>query len=253
MSVVADRWRAISPCWFQGGLLVSVGLVFGGAVARAQPELDPAAQRLDGLAALVGGLTPGPNVIVILRSDVELRARLALSREGASPALGPVPAGLLEASQQELIGEALIAVEAARLSLSAPSALALAAERTRLLGTGASEAAAEALFRALDVDEREVSGWVARRAVVNGFLQANLEGTIDIAPSELARLFASEPHPFHNLPFDVARERFAAWLTQRRTREAVSRWVQSLAERTPHRVFAGYGASSETSGVSARR
>jgi len=223
-------------------LLVCVLLGWGSGQARAADTGESeGAQRLDGLAALVGGLTPGPQVIAILRSDVELRARLWLAREGSlERALGPLPAALLHASLQELVGEALIAVEAGRLSLSGPSGQALAIERRRMLGSDAAAAPTRALLRVLAVDERELSGWVERRAIVSGFLQANLEGTLDIAPAELERLFGTESHPFQGLSFAEARERFAAWLTQQRTQQAVARWVQSLMQRTPHRIHADY-------------
>jgi hypothetical protein len=222
-------------------LLACVLLGWGSGQARAADTGESeGAQRLDGLAALVGGLTPGPQVIAILRSDVALRARLWLAREGSlERALGQLPAALLHASLQELIGEALIAVEAGRLSLTGPSGQALAIERLRLLGPDVDGAPTRTL-RVLAVDERELSGWVERRAIVSGFLQANLEGTLDIAPAELERLFGTESHPFQGLSFADARERFAVWLTQQRTQQAVARWVQSLMQRTPHRILAEY-------------
>lgn len=221
-----------------GALLMVSGRVgaqeLGEGVARTQ--------RLDGLAALVGGLTPGPQVIAILRSDVALRARVWLSRESSlEQALGPLPEGLLRASLQELVGEALIAVEADRLSLAGPSPEALASERERMLGRGHPGGVTSALLSALAVDERELAAWIERRAIVSGFLQANLEGTLDVAPAELEQLFRTESHPFQQLTFPEARERFAAWLTQQRTQQAVARWVQSLTQRTPHRVLAEYG------------
>src|SRR5690606_3833545 len=39
--------------------------------------------RLDGVAAVVGAEAPGPSTVLLLRSDVELRARLALLRSGS--------------------------------------------------------------------------------------------------------------------------------------------------------------------------
>jgi hypothetical protein len=222
-----------------GALLMGVS---GRAGAQALAQDVAGAQRLDGLAALVGGLTPGPQVIAILRSDVELRARVWLSREGSlERALGPIPVGLMRASLQELLGEGLIAVEADRLSLAGPSPEALASERARMIGRGEAGAAISGLLSALAIDERELGAWIERRAIVSGFLQANLEGTLDIAPAELEQLFRTESHPFQQFTFPEARERFAAWLAQQRTQQAVARWVQSLTQRTPHRVFADYG------------
>jgi hypothetical protein len=234
-----------------GGLLLAGGAL--SSPARADVAVPEGARRLDGIAAVVGGLAPGAQVISIYRSDVELRARLALLHQAAfvpsraeeprvstREALAELPDALLRASLAELVGEALIAVEAARLNLERPSARELAEERARLLGARGDPASVRELLAALGVGERELAEWIARRAVVNGFLQANLEGTLEVSNDELARTFASEPHPFQGHPLDEVRERFSAWLTQQRTQQAVERWVESLAQRTPHRVLVPY-------------
>lgn len=235
MRISRQIWLSVA-----GALLMGVSSRAGAQEIAADVA---GAQRLDGVAALVGGLTPGPRVIAILRSDVELRARVWLSREGSlERALGPLPAGLLRASLQELLGEALIAVEADRLSLAGPTPQALTSARDRMIGKREVGGATFGLLSALAIDDRELAAWIERRAIVSGFLQANLEGTLDIAPAELERLFRTESHPFQSLTFADARERFAAWLTQLRTQQAVARWVQSLTQRTPHRIFADYGS-----------
>lgn len=195
--------------------------------------------RIDGVAAVVGGAAPGPTTIVIWRSDVALRARLALLRSSSlEVALGPVPNAVLSASLSELLGEALIALEARRLNLEAPSEDERAAERERLLTSAGPDA--RSLLRTLGVGERELTTWIERRAIVSAFLAANLEGTLDVSDMELERLFRSEPHPYQGEPFVDARDRFAAWLTRERTESAVRRWVDTLAQRTPHRLFARY-------------
>lgn len=211
------------------------------SAARADVDKPPGAQRLDGVAAVVGGLAPGAQVISIFRSDVELRARMALLREATvGVALGPLSDGLLRASLSELVGEALIAVEAARLNLERPSAGELAQERARLLGARADAVSTRELLTALGVGERELADWIARRAVVSSFLLANLEGTLDLSEGELERLFASEEHPFQDQSLDDARDRFTAWVLQQRMQHAVERWVQSLSQRTAHRVLVVY-------------
>ena len=214
------------------------------APSRAEVAAVENAQRLDGLAAVVGALTPGPRTVVILRSDVELRARLGLLRaSNVARALGPLPEGLLAASLRELVGEALIAVEAARLSFASPLPAALVEERTRLVGTGDAARECVELLAALGVVERELARWVARRAAVRGFLQANLEGTLEVSDAELERSFTSDPHPFAGLALEAVRTRYAAWLAQQRMRTAVEGWVQSLTQRTPHRVLVSYRES----------
>lgn len=221
-----------------GTVLGTGGALALPAVAQPPPEHENAL-RVDGLAAVVGALAPGPGVLTLYRSDVELRARMALLSAGSlAQALGPLPAGLLSASLIELVGEALIAVESSRLSLAPPSEAALADARARLLGARASEA--RELMTALGVSDGELAAWVRRRAVVAGFLQANLEGTLALSPDALERAFTSEPHPFEGQPFEAVRARFAAWLAEQRMQAAVRRWVESLRERTPHRVLASY-------------
>lgn len=222
-------------------LLVLTALTTPSSAARADVGSEPGAQRLDGVAAVIGGLAPGAQVISIFRSDVELRARMALLREASvGVALGPLSDGLLRASLSELVGEALIAVEAARLNLERPSAGELAQERARLLGARADAASTRELLTALGVGERELTEWIARRAVVSAFLLANLEGTLDLSAGELERLFASDDHPFQGQSLDDVRDRFTAWVAQQRMQHAVERWVQSLSQRTPHRVLVVY-------------
>lgn len=206
---------------------------------RVTPQ--PGAQHVDGIAAVVGGLTPGPAVITLLESDVELRARLAILRQSdLRTALGQLPSSVLAASLKELLGEALIAAESARLNMPEPSGAAVADQRALLLGTRLQPSAARALLSALGVNERELAELVERRARVDAFLQANLEGTLDTSEEELAQAFQSEAHPFYDEPFEVARERFERWYAQVKLQRAVARWIATLSQRTLHRVLITY-------------
>jgi hypothetical protein len=196
---------------------------------------------LDGLAALVGGTTPGEGVLVILRSDVELRARLSLLAAGATDVTrAPLAAPLLKATLEELLGEALIAIEAGRLGLAAPTPGELAVARQALVPASASEQAFRELLASLSVSATELDEIARRRAVVGAFLAANLEGMLTPSESELVRAYQSEEHPFRGEPLSAVRERFSAWLAHKRLREAVGRWVLSLKERMPHRVLATF-------------
>lgn len=209
------------------------------AVAVPVAVAEDAPVRLDGIAAVVGAAAPGAETIQLLRSDVELRARLAILRDSSlDVALAPLPSGVLSASLAELLGEALIALEAQRLNLEPPSAQARAEERARLLQSAGPEA--PDLLTRLGVSERELATWAERRAVVSGFLAANLEGTLDVSNMELERLFRSESHPYQGETFEEARERFSIWLGRERMQRAVRRWVDTLTQRTPHRVLARY-------------
>jgi hypothetical protein len=209
--------------------------------ARAELRGLGAAVLVDGLAALVGGTTPGEGVLVILRSDVELRARLSLLAAGVPDAARvPLAGPLLKATLEELLGEALIAIEAERLGLAAPNAGELAAARQALVPASASGQAFRELLASLSVSSTELDEIARRRAVVGGFLAANLEGMLTPSESDLVRAFQTEDHPFRAEPLASARERFSAWLAQKRLREAVARWVLSLKERMPHRVLAAF-------------
>jgi hypothetical protein len=209
--------------------------------AFADDPLPKGVVRVDGIVAVVGGLAPGPDVISILRSDVELRARISLAGAGASDAaVSVLPPALLRATFDELLGEALISGEAQRLALEAPAATDLAAERRRFVARAGGEARLASLLETLGVSPRELQAIVRRRAVVSAFLRANLEGTLEVTPSELERAYQEEDHPFRDQPFELAREPLRAWLAQLRLEQSVSKWVDSLRARTPHRVIVEY-------------
>lgn len=229
---------------------IAIWLVVGLAVpgwglhaprAKADAHVFQGALRADGLAAVVGGLAPGPGVISIYRSDVELRARLALLRAGGeAAALGQLPASLLRASLEETIGEALIATESARLSMAKPSPEDVRRERQRLaLGAGGEPRLAK-LLQALGVSERELEAIATRKAIVNAFLSANLEGTLEVTPQEVERAYAEGAHPFVGESLEAVRDRLRAWLVQRRVEAAVGRWVDSLGQRTPVRRLVSF-------------
>jgi hypothetical protein len=219
------------------GVLLAGALQIGAARAEVVALGQPL--RIDGVAALVGGQAPGEGVLVILRSDVELRARLSLLAAGARAALvAPLGADLLQATLSELLGESLIAIEATRLGLSAPSEHEIHEQRARLALAG--ESTFNALLDGLGVSPEEIDEIAKRRAVVGAFLAVNLEGTLEVSESELVRAYETEEHPFQGLPYAEERVRFAAWLSQKRLNEAVVRWVVSLKERIPNRVLARF-------------
>jgi hypothetical protein len=209
-------------------------------IAYAEPAALGRPLRIDGVAALVGGQAPGQGVLVILRSDVELRARLSLLAGGAASAAlsAPLSAELLQATLGALLGEALITIEATRLGLSQPSAREVQEQRARLALAG--ENSFNELLDGLGASAEEVDAIAHQRAVVGAFLAVNLEGTLDVSESELVRAYETEEHPFQGLPYAAERVHFAAWLQQKRLQEAVGRWVLSLKERIPHRVLVTY-------------
>jgi len=238
---MATRDRAELLRALAGSSLVGCLFLLSPAGARADLPESPGALRVDGLAAVVGGLAPGQGVISIYRSDVELRARMSLLRAGArAEALGNLPASLLGASLDELIGEALVASEAARLSLAKPTREQITNERQRLSMSVGGEGELTGFVRTFGVSERELMRIAERKAVVSGFLAANLEGTLDISPGELEKAYSEPDNPFSDQPLDAVREQLRAWLIQRRVQAAVGRWVSSLRQRTPLKRLVSY-------------
>ncbi len=216
-------------------LAAAFAWMVGATVARGQVLGD-------GIAAVVGAETPRPDARVILHSDVDFRARLRLIGERPGhPHLGPLPRGLLRATLQELIGEALIAREAERVQLPSPTGRRLVAERRRLEALAGGRESFQALVRALGVTDEELRAIVSQRALVSAFLEANLEGTEVVSEQRIEEVYASGEHPFIGRALEEVREALRVWLVRAALDEAVARWVQVLRGRTTVRVLAPYG------------
>lgn len=207
------------------------------------------ATRVEGIAAVIGSTAAGTGADIVLRSDVELRAKLALRARGAGEGGEPIPDALLAATLREIVGEFLIAREAERLRLGSPDDRAVARERARIVESVGGEAALAVLLDAERASGDEIDAIARRRAVVQDFLQANLEGATEIGEAELERGYARGGHPFVDQPFETVREPLRAWLAQRAIERAVLRWIMVLEARTPMRVMAEYGEARRTPGV----
>jgi hypothetical protein len=193
-------------------------------------------ERLDGVAAVVGGTTPTANTDVVLRSDVELRARMALSGHGSDVAiLGPLPSSLLAATLQEIIGELLIAREAKRLQVPLPPPAELQRDRQALLAASGGPEQVRDLLDALSADMQEIEAVSRRRSIVGAFLKTNLVSVTSVTEAELARAAtsakATSPQALELLRFELN----AAALER-----AVQRWVAVLRARIPVRVYVQY-------------
>lgn len=208
-----------------GGSLLSRGLLSQG----------------DGIAAIVGATTPRADAEVLLLSDVDFRARLRLTRElGGRVPRGPVPPELLRASLDELVGEALLAREARRVQIGAPSTRALREERRALAELAGGVEAFAAVVSALGATEQEVATMVERRALVRLFLDANLRGGTQVPDAEVAALYESGEHPFLGQELEEVREPLRALIRRRRIETAVARWIEVLRTRTTVQLFASY-------------
>lgn len=218
------------------GLLLTVA-----AQATAQPSDSGPAVRIDGLAAIVGGDTPGPDSEVILRSDVELRARIALAGRTSGPLpLGPIPRGLMAATLRELIGEHLLSREARRLAAARASAAEVVRERQRLMRSAGGGARLRELLRAIGGRLAEIDAIAQRRALVAAFLSANLEGATVVTDAEVERAYAAEPERFGELPRELAHAQLRAQLARKALDETIARWVEVLRARIPVRIYAEY-------------
>lgn len=194
--------------------------------------------RVEGLVAVVGGLVPGPGVELVLLSEVELRARLHLAGQAPdSPLpLAALPDALVRATLDEVVGELLIAREAARVRIRPPSAADVFRERAALEAEAGGAERLGDLLRALGAPPSELEVFAQRRAVVGGFLTANLEGTTEISDAEVERIYLTGEHPFVDLDLDAAREPLRVWASQAALERAVARWVGVLRARTPLRI-----------------
>lgn len=206
--------------------------------AFAQPPLG---SRIDGVAAMVGGASGGANVTIILRSDVDLRARIALrGRVDTAATQTDLPPDLLNATLDELVGEALIAREAERVRVRESEARDLEVERAQLVSLAGGQEGFDEVVRATHATPREITAMVTRRAQVTAFLEANLEGTTVVTDSQLLLAYESGEHPFVGRPLEEVETDLRAFLARRALERAVARWVTVLRARFPVRIVARY-------------
>jgi hypothetical protein len=212
------------------------------ALALCLPPSVSAQLLGDGVAAVVGGTTPGVGVDVVLHSDVELVARIELaSRSGDAYAIARLPDTLLGATLDQLLGEVLIAREADRVQVATATAEDRAREWQRIEGGLGGPAGVRRFLRLTGASEEELHRIADRRALVAAFLRANLSGGELVSDADVERLYASGEHPFLGQELSEVREALRVMLVRRRLTESVARWVRVLRARTPMRVFAPYG------------
>lgn len=206
------------------------------AAIDGHAQLGPV--RIDGVAATIGGHSPGPDVDVVLRSDVELRAALKLLPRTDRPLRLRPPPALLAASLQEIIGEHLIAREAERIRTTPPSARARDAELQRLIATAGGKARVDQLLASLGASPEELRRIAGRRALVAKFLRSNLEGTTAVTEAQVDAVLQGLPATSGERPTRAAvRQR----LQRRALDESIAHWVRVLRERIEFSVFVDFG------------
>lgn len=207
------------------------------SVVSAAPA-DLEVFRADGLAALVGGSVPGPKVDIILRSDVELRARLRLSgRMNGSLPTGPLPQSLFEASLNEIIGEYLIAREADRLRIAKPTAAKVAEEKLRIERSAGGRDRFRSLLRTLSVSQDEIDEIARRRAVVAAFLSLNWADVATISDAQLEKPAQRTDSTVNEKDKPITNDVLRARLARDAIDQTIARWIKVLRARTPVYIF----------------
>jgi hypothetical protein len=225
--------------------LVAVGLPLVALGSSAAAQRGPDGARVEGVAALVGGTTPGAGTVAVLRSDVTLRARIAVSARAARLPVGPLPRDLLAAVLDEIIGEVLIAREADRLRAARPSDEEIAQQRHRIEEQAGGADRLGALLRAVDASSDEIDAIARRRAYVDAFLRANLEGSTVISDAQVQRAFDAGEHPFVGHELEEIREPLRAWVAAQVLQRDVRRWIEVLRSRATVRVVAEWSLESD--------
>lgn len=201
--------------------------------------------RVEGLAAVIGGHYPGPGVDVVLRSDVELRARLRMAEQQAVAEDGAPSPALLAASLHELVGEVLIARESKRVQVGTLGPEEVERERRRIADRVGGSAELAAVLAQVGASASEIEAMAERRALVALFLSANLEGFQEVTAAEVDAALVAEGELE---PRDVPRERRIAVrreLVRAASRRAVERWTRVLEARSVVRVYADYGSEDD--------
>jgi hypothetical protein len=223
-----------------GSALVAVTAVAAGA-QPPDPSGEPETVRLDGLAAVVGGQAPGPGVDIVLQSDVELRARIAwVGRQQGPVSLPELPAKVLHAALQEIIGEQLIAREARRVQAATPSAADVERERGRLVRSAGGAARMDALLAALAASPDELDAIARRRALVGAFLSANLEGVAVVTEAEAEHAYEQSREAYEGRDRKAALVELRGRLSREALDRTIARWVAVLSSRTPVRIYVSY-------------
>jgi hypothetical protein len=238
------RAPSLNGKWFVNGVVrifvlfiafYSMALVVGNESAA---KAEYGTSRAEGLAALVGGSATGPNVDIILKSDVELRARIRLSGvDNETSPKGPISNALLEASLNEIIGEYLIAREAIRLKISRPSPAKVADELGRIEQTAGGPERLHSLLRVFSVSQAEIEEVAQRRALVAAFLSLNVSDATIITDAQIEGAYKQADEKIKQQDETLATDLLRARLTRNAIDQTVASWIKVLRARTPVYIF----------------
>ena len=207
----------------------AVALVLLLSTWLAAPRAHAQAQLVEALVCVVGADTPGEGADVVMLSDVTLIASLAMARRREAVVMTPA---LLEAARDELVGEILIERESRRLHTGEPTTDEVTHQRERIARSVGGADVLQAQLAAWDVSDMELNRVAARRATVERFLTANLEGGTSATDAEVEDAFRTESHPFVGRTFEEVREALRGWLEVTRLEQSVARWLTVLRQRS---------------------
>lgn len=212
----------------RAGLACATALCVGLA-ARVQAQAPSRGQLVEALVCVVGADTPGPSADVVLLSDVHFVARLAAAR---SQQAIPLTTALLEAAREQLVGEILIERESRRLHTGEPTPEEIAHQLQAIARSVGGAEILSAHLVAWDVSEAELTRVASRRATVERFLAANLEGGTSASDADVEEAYRADRHPFVGRPFEEVREALRGWLEVTRLEQSVARWLTVLRQRS---------------------
>jgi hypothetical protein len=225
--------------WFRAWV-VFVSLLATLPLSTASAQQVERARLVDGVAAVIGGSSAGPDVDVILRSDVELRARILLSGERGRLVEGAISGYWLAQALEQMVGEALIAREAERVRVATPTEIDQRAERTHLEELAGGSQMLATVMALMRVSQAELTEMVRRRALVAVFLTANLDRVTVITDAEIERAYEHAKDQLGGRSLDETREMIRVQLAREAMQSTVAQWVASLRARTTVNVVADY-------------
>ncbi len=200
-----------------------------GLTSRAAAQSTSPYRLVEALVCVVGADTPTAGADVVLLSDVQFVALLAAARRNEPVEITPA---LMEAARAQLVGELLIERESRRLHTGEPTPDEVAHQREAIARSlGGAERLAGYLV-AWDVSESELTQLASRRATVERFLAANLEGGTSASDADVEEAYRAAGHPFVGRPFEEVREALRGWLEVTRLEQSVARWLTVLRQRS---------------------
>ena len=129
------------------------------------------------------------------------------------------------------------AASSGTLNAAEPSEAEVRTQRDRLIATLGGDGVLSRILDRAGAERAELDVIARRRAVVDAFLRANLEGTTTVSDARVEEVFASGEHPFTDMTLEQAREPLRAWLAVQALSADVARWVEVLRDRTTVRVL----------------